>query len=95
MDKFSKHVAFNHIQIEEFWRSNKIFATLEEFIDFLNQIGIMPSKEEVEEFAMDLLNEDGYVTIKKLCQQVESWRNNENAMLEFIREKALQIAQGS
>lgn len=43
----------------------------------------------------DLVNEDGQVTIESLCKKVSSWHNNENAMFEFIREKALRLAQES
>lgn len=50
----------------------------------------------------DLVNEDGMVTIESVCKKVTAWYNNESislqkwnlidAMLEFIREKALKLA---
>ena len=48
------------------------------------------------------MNDRGIITIESLCKKVPAWHQNEStwyrnldAMLEFIREKALKLAQES
>ena len=39
LKKFNQYVSYYNIQIEQFWKSNTINATSEEFVHFLSDIG--------------------------------------------------------
>lgn len=71
-------MAFHKVQIEEFWKSNKIFAMPHEFAQFIADIGYTATNEDIDAMLGDLVNEDGQVTIESLCKKVSSWHNNES-----------------
>jgi len=56
--KFDKYVAYHHVQIEEFWKSNKIFALPDEFRNFLHDIGYSANENDLDDIIFDLLNND-------------------------------------
>lgn len=88
-------VSFHNIQIEQFWKSSTIHCTPEQFRQFLVDSGFSLSEDEVQQILSDLENEQQRITIESLCKKVPAWHSNQYAMLEFIREKALKLAQES
>ncbi|KAL4436013.1 hypothetical protein ABPG74_022248 [Tetrahymena malaccensis] len=95
IQKMSKFIAFHHISLETFWKSSRIYVELDEFVEYCLDIGMSIQEWELETVQKELTDQDGYVTIKILCDKIQPWHNQENAMLEFIREKVLTMAQSS
>ncbi|CAK91019.1 unnamed protein product (macronuclear) [Paramecium tetraurelia] len=95
LKKFNQLVSFHKILIEQFWKNHTIMASQTEFIGFLLESGFQFEQHEINQILSDLSNDRGVITIESLCKKVPAWHQNENAMLEFIREKALKLAQES
>ncbi|CAD8193238.1 unnamed protein product [Paramecium pentaurelia] len=95
LQKFNQLVTYNNIKIEHFWKSDSVNASPEEFVSFLGQAGFTFTQEEINQVLSDLENEFGKITIENICKKVQAWNSNENTMLEFIKEKALHMAQAS
>ncbi|CAD8127381.1 unnamed protein product [Paramecium sonneborni] len=95
LKKFNQLVSFHKIQIEQFWKNHTIMASQKEFKGFLTESGFQFDHNEINQILSDLQNENLVITIESLCKKVPAWHQNENAMLEFIREKALKLAQES
>ena len=83
------------IEIESFWKTNRIFITGREFRQFLAGINYTVSSYELDILEKSLTNHEGLITIEILARNVNVWRNKGDQMLEFIREKALLVATES
>ncbi len=85
LDKFNRYISFHSINIEDFWKSKKVFIKPEEFKQYLNDINFIVTGDDFEilikEFvtgreSKEIESKDRFITIENLCKNVESWRNN-------------------
>ena len=95
LNKLSSYVQVHMIEIESFWKSNRIFITGKEFRPFLVAINYTASSYELEILEKSLVNSEGLITIETLAKNVNVWKNKGDQMLEFIREKTLLVATES
>lgn len=78
MDKFSNYVRIHCINIENFWKCDKVFMSLSEFQRCLNLINFVLKEQEFEELSQDLMNKNQEITIQEICKKVDAWKHNES-----------------
>ena len=83
MDKFSNYVKIHCINIENFWKSDKIFITIPEFQKSLNLINFTVREHEFEEMLRELVNKNQEITIQDICNKVDAWKHNESFTIFF------------
>ena len=83
MEKFSNYVKMHCINIENFWKSDKIYMTIQEFQNSLNMINFILREHEFEEMVHEIINKNQEITIEILCNKVDAWKHNES--LNFIK----------
>lgn len=78
MDKFSNYVKIHCINIENFWKSDKISMSIKEFQKSLSLINFTVREHELEEMLHEITNKNQEITIQDLCNKVEAWKHNES-----------------
>lgn len=66
------------IEIESFWKTDRIFITGKEFRQFLAAINYTVSSYEMEILEKSLVNGEGLITIETLAKNVNAWKNKGN-----------------
>jgi len=52
--KLSKYIAFHHISLESFWKSTRIYASLDEFVDYCLDTGFDLKEPELDAIQEEL-----------------------------------------
>lgn len=68
----------NHITLENFWKSDQISVSMEQFIAFMYQINLNLDDNEIMELQQDLADESDEVTLKIVCEKIKPWRAQES-----------------
>lgn len=53
----SKYIAFHHISLESFWKSSKIYASLDEFFGYCLETGLILQENELIGISEELCDE--------------------------------------
>ena len=95
LNKLSSYVQIHMIELDSFWKTNRLFINSKQFRQFLAAINYTVSSYELDILEKSLMNHEGQINIETLAKNVSVWKSKGDQMLEFIREKAFLVATES
>lgn len=95
LNRFQSFVQIHMIEIDSFWKSNRMFIPMGELKAYISLINYQAEEEEIDVLACLLANDEGLVTLENICRHVPVWGDKTIQTKELFKERTNLMASES